>query len=128
MASRYKCRSHLLGCQHGTDGEAVSQGLGEGHDVGSHPFLFVGEQGPCASHSHLDFVKNEKQVMLETKLFQTRQVAGSRKADPPVPPWMGSTRIAQVLGVTAASTAGTELNSTKLNPSTRGSNPLRTFS
>ena len=64
MAAGDHGRRHLLPREAGTDGEAVSERLGDSHDIGRDARPFMGEEPPGAPHAALHLVEDEHEAGL----------------------------------------------------------------
>ena len=68
MRPRDKGPGRFIAGQQGPDGQTVAQGLGQGHQVGFDPELFVGKQGPRAAEPGLHLVQDQQGFPLPTSL------------------------------------------------------------
>ena len=66
---------------HGADGDAVAQGLGEGHDIRYDAAFLIGEERPGAAHARLDLVEEQQAAALIRQISQSAQEARRRRAD-----------------------------------------------
>ena len=81
MASGNHGGRDLLACEAGADGEAVSERLGDGHDVRRHTRPFVGEKPPGAPHAALHLVEDQHEPGLVTDRAQALQELVARRID-----------------------------------------------
>ena len=68
VIARLKCRSGKLFRADRADGDTAAKRLGERKDIRLDPILFIGEQRSGASHSGLDLIYDEKDVLIITQL------------------------------------------------------------
>ena len=68
--------------QHGSHGQAASQGLGQGHDVRLHSRMLLAEPFSGAAKAGLHLVENEQCSGIVTDLAGSAQVVGIRHVNP----------------------------------------------
>src|SRR5947208_2303327 len=74
MATHRETLTHLFRREHGSNGNARSQTLGERHDVWDNAALLVREQRAQTAHPGLYFVQHQQQAVLITDFTDTLQV------------------------------------------------------
>ncbi len=92
--------------EHRADRHAGAESLGEGHDVGRHAELLVGEQRAAAAHTGLDLVEDQQQLVPIAERAQRLEVLRLRRDDAALALHRARPSRAIVRGVSIASRAG----------------------
>ena len=77
---------HRAAGEHGADGNAAAEALGEGHDVGCHAGLLVGEQAAGPPDAGLHLVEDEQQMAPVAEIADAAQVVLGAERRPRLPP------------------------------------------